>query len=87
MVFSREKVKRYPIFSYGDDIIEVVSDYVYLGVSKNHKNEFVIAIRKSLNQGRKAQFSMIIKCRKLELHIDIQCNLFESMVIQVIIRM
>ena len=35
MVFSRGKVKRYPIFSYGDNIIEVVSDYVYLGVLMN----------------------------------------------------
>ena len=42
MVFSRGKVKRYPIFSYGDDIIEVVSDYVYLGVTMNFNNEFAV---------------------------------------------
>ena len=41
IVFSRGKVKRYPIFSYGDDIIEVVSEYVYLGVTMNYNNEFV----------------------------------------------
>ena len=73
-VFCRGKVKRYPIFSYGDDIIEVVSDYVYLGVTMNYNNEFV-----------KGMFSMLIKCRKLELPIDIQCKLFESMVIPVIL--
>ena len=28
MVLSRGKVKRYPIFSCGDDILEVVSEYV-----------------------------------------------------------
>ena len=85
IVFSRGKVKRYPIFSYGDDIIEVVSEYVYLGVTMNYNNEFVKAMRKQLDQGRKAQFSMLIKCRKLELPIDIQCKLFESMVIPVIL--
>ena len=84
-MFSRGKVKRYPIFSYGDDIIEVVSEYVYLGVTMNYNNEFVKAMRKQLDQGRKAQFSMLIKCRKLELPIDIQCKLFESMVIPVIL--
>ena len=70
IVFSRGKVKRYPIFSYGDDIIEVVSEYVYLGVTMNYNNEFVKAMRKQLDQGRKAQFSMLIKYRKLELPIE-----------------
>ena len=30
MVFSRGKVKRFPTLLYGDDIFEVVSDFVYL---------------------------------------------------------
>ena len=68
---------------YGDDIIEVVRDYAYLGVTMYYINEFVKAMRKQLDQGRKAQFSMLIKCRKLELPIDMQCKLFESMVIPV----
>ena len=86
MVFSRGKVKRYPILSYGDDIIEVVSEYVYLGVTMNYNNEFVKAMRKQLDQGRKAQFYMLIKCRKLALPIDIQCKLFESIEIPVILN-
>ena len=61
-----------------NDIIEVVSEYVYLGVTMNYNNECVKAMRKQLDQVRKAQFSMLIKCRKLELPIDIQCELFES---------
>ena len=85
MVFSRGKVKRYPIFSYGDDIIGVVSDYVFLCVTMNYNNEFVKAMRKQLNQGRKAQFSLLIKCSNPELSKDIQCKLFESMVIPVIV--
>ena len=85
MVFSRGNIKRYPTFSYGDDIIEVVSEYVYLGVTMNYNNEFVKAMRKQLDQGRKAQFSMLIKCRKHELPIDLQCKLFESMVFPVIL--
>ena len=85
IVFSRGKVKCYSIFSYGDDTIEVVSDYVYLGVTINYNNEFFKVMRKQLDQARKAQFSMLIKCRKPELPIDMQCKLFESMVIPVIL--
>ena len=51
------------MFKYGCDIIEVVSDNVYLGVK--------------MNQGRGAQFSMLIKARNLDLPIDIQTKLFE----------
>ena len=49
----------------------------------NYNNEFVKAMRKQLDQRRKAQFSMLIKCRNLELPIYIQCNLFEYIVIPV----
>ena len=49
MVSSRGKVKRCLTSSYGDDIIEVVSDYVYLGVTMNYNNEFVKAMRKQLD--------------------------------------
>ena len=45
MVFSRGKVKRFPNFTYGNNIIEVVSDYVYLGVEMNYDNKFAKAIR------------------------------------------
>ena len=56
MVFSRSKVKRYPTFSSSDDIIEVVSNYIYLGVTMNYNDEFVKVMRKQLNHGRKAHF-------------------------------
>ena len=43
------------------------------------------AIRKQLDQGRKAQFSMLVKARKLNLPIDIQCNLFEKLVFPILL--
>ena len=85
MVFSRGKVKRFPTFTFGNNIIEVVSDYVYLGVKMNYNNNFAKAIRKQLDQGRKAQFSMLVKARKLDLPIDIQCKLFDSLVSPVLL--
>ena len=77
---SRGKVRRIPIFHYGCDVVEVVSDYVYLGIPMNYNNKYEKAIRKQLDQGRKAQFSLLVKANTLELPIDIQCYLFEERV-------
>ena len=46
IIFSREKVRRFTKFKYGCDIIEVVSDYVYLGVKMNFNNTFAKAMKK-----------------------------------------
>ena len=78
-------MKKYPIFNYGDSIIEVVNDYVYLGVTTNYDNKFAKAIRKQLDQGRRAQFSLLVKSRKLDLPIDVQCILFDKTVIPVLL--
>ena len=79
-IFSREKVRRFTTFKYGCDIIEVVSDYVYLGVKMHFNNTFAKTMKKQLDQRRRAQFSMLIKARNLDLQIDIQTKLFESIV-------
>ena len=65
IVFSRGKVKRFPTFKYGKNTIEVVSDYIYLGITMNFNNKFNKAIKK-LDQGRKALFSMLVKTKKTE---------------------
>ena len=40
----RGKVRRFRSFKYGSDKIEVVSDYVYLGITKNYNNKLDIYI-------------------------------------------
>ena len=64
IVFSRGKVRRFSSFKYGFDVIEVVSDYVYLGITMNYNNKFDKAMKKQLDQGRKAQFSLLVKSKK-----------------------
>ena len=63
IVFSRGKVKRFPTFKYGNNTIEVVSDYIYLGITMNFNNKFTKAMKK-LDRGRKALFSMLVKTFK-----------------------
>ena len=43
-------------------------------------NTFAKAIKKQLDHERRAQFSMLIEARNLDLPIDIQTKLFESIV-------
>ena len=83
--FSRGKVRRIPAFHYGTHVVEVVSDYVYLGITMNYNNKYEKAIRKQLDQGRKAQFSLLVKANKLKFPIDIQCNLFEKLVFPIML--
>ena len=61
IIFSRGKVRRFTTFKYGCDIIEVVGDYVYLEVKIYFNSTFAKAMKKQLDQGRRAQFSMLIK--------------------------
>ena len=44
LVLSR-KVKRFSMFKYGDNTIEVASDYIYLGITMNFNNKFNKALK------------------------------------------
>ena len=55
--FSRGKVRRIPTFHYDTHVVEVDSDYAYLGITINNNNKYEKATRKQLDQGRKAHFS------------------------------
>ena len=84
IVFSRGKVRRFSSFKYGFDVIEVVSDYVYIGITMNYNNKFDKTMKKQLDQGRKAQFYLLVKGKML-FPIDIQCNLFEKLVFPIML--
>ena len=56
IVFSGGKVRRFSFFKYGFDVIEVVSGYVYLGITMNYNNKFDKAILKNLIKGIKHNF-------------------------------
>ena len=68
------------MFKYGSSTIEVVSEYVYLGVTMLYSNKYAKAMKKQMDQARKAQFALLINARKLCLPIDIQCYMFEKVV-------
>ena len=85
MGVCRQQQHRITTFHYRCNVVEVVSDYVYLGITMNYNNKYEKVMRKQLDQGRKAQFSLLVKAKKLELQIDIQCNLFEKLVFPIML--
>ena len=57
VIFSRgESYRRIPEFFYGDDALEVVDDFVYLGVKFNYNGNFKKAISKQMTQARKTLY-------------------------------
>ena len=80
VVFSRGNVRNFPMFKYGSSTIEVLPENVYLRVTMMYSNKYAKAMKKQMDQARKAQFSLLINARKLCLPISIQCDMFEKVV-------
>ena len=57
VVLSRGKVRNCPMFKYGSSAIEVVSEYVYLGVTMMYSNKYAMAMKKTqMDQTKKLNF-------------------------------
>ena len=85
IIFSRGKVRNIPEFFYGEEKIDIVDDYVYLGVTFNYNGSFTKAITKQIEQARKAMYSLITKSRRLELPVDLQVEIFDKTVLPVLL--
>ena len=85
MVFSRGKIRNLPNITFGVLPLEVVYEYTYLGVTFNYNGTFGKAIQKLHNTATKAMFSIIKKSRRLQLDIDTQIHLFNSMVVPIML--
>ena len=68
VIFSRGGVRRYPDFVFGTEKLDVVDEYVYLGVKFNYNGNYKKMIAKQITQARKALYCMLTKARKLQLY-------------------
>ena len=80
VIFSRGKVRIHPVFKFGEEIVDVVDDYIYLGVTFNYNGSFKKAIAKQIMQAKKAMFLLLQKAKVLRLPIDIVFDLYEKCV-------
>ena len=85
VIFSRGKVRKYPDFQFGDSILQVVSEYVYLGTMFNYNNRFHKNKQKQVSLARRAMFGLISRASKLDLPLDIQVELFEQLVTPILL--
>ena len=85
VIFSRGKIRKTPHFTYGHASVDVVHDFVYLGVQFNYNGTFKKAISRQVTQARKALYSMLTKAQKMQLSADIQCHLFDHLVLPILL--
>ena len=83
VVYGSKNSNHEPDFTLGGHKITVVSEYVYLGICfpcNNNLGKSIVSLRK---QATRAMFALIKKSRQLGLDIDIQLQLFDSMVLPI----
>ena len=83
VIFGSRPGKHEHDFMLGDQVINVISGYTYLGVlftCNGNYSKSMIAIK---SQATRAMFSLVKKARKLNLSIDVQLQLFDSLVVPI----
>ena len=72
MIFSRGKIRQMPKFNFNEETVDVVWDYKYLGLKFHYNNKFKKAQQLQFLLANRAMFSLLRKCRQLNLPLDIQ---------------
>ncbi|XP_071139805.1 uncharacterized protein [Mytilus edulis] len=71
-------------FTYDGQNIDIVDDFTYLGIIFASNGSFCKNKERLVCQARKAMFSIMKKSRKLNLPIDIQLEMFDVMVLPIL---
>ena len=84
--FSKGKLQTpAPEFWLNNERLEQVESYVYLGTTISYNNKFPDAIEKQINQAHRALFGLKSRKEKYNLPIDIVLDLFDTMVLPVLL--
>ena len=89
MIFSKEKIKKTILdnmnFTIGDSNIEIVNEFRYLGVTFTYNGKFTSHIKVQQVLGTRSMFSVMSKIRRHNLPIDMQLDLFDKIVMPVML--
>lgn len=80
VIFSKGKIRNIPKFSFNNIPVEVVFNYKYLGILFNYNGTFTNALKSLCDQASKALIAVNAKIKKLSLPVDMQLELFDSVV-------
>lgn len=84
VIFSKRKVIRRQVFTINDVELEKVDSFKYLGIVFNHNGSFLKCKKHVFENGQRAMWCLLKKCRKLSLPPSIQLKLFDQTVLPVL---
>ena len=73
------------MFTYSGQALEIDENFVYFGTMFSYNSRFLKNNQKMVEQARKAMFSVLRKSRKLQLPIDLQLQLFDSIIVPILL--
>jgi hypothetical protein len=85
MICSRGKVRKVPSFKYNGRTLDIVYDYLYLGIKFTYNGKFSVAQKNLYDRASKAMFALLRKIRKLFLPLDVQIDLFDKTVVPILL--
>ena len=85
IIFSKGRIRKYKSFSFGNNEIDVVDDYIYLGTTFNYNGTFHKAKTKQASQAMRATYSLITNIKRLNLSIETSIELFDRLIIPVLL--
>ena len=83
VIFANRQPKHLPQFRLGNLVIDVTTGYTYLGMYIKCNGNMLEGIMQLKKQASRAMFSLLQKSRKLGLNVDIQMQLFDSLVLPI----
>jgi len=84
--FSKGKpTKHIKVFWLNGEVVELVDSYIYLGTTINFNGKFTDAIEKQINQAHRTLFVIKSKKEKFNLPIDIVLDLFDKMILPILL--
>ena len=84
--FTRNKLQTtVQDFWLNGEIVELVDSYIYLGTTVQYNGKFTGAIQKQINQAHRALFAIKSKKEKFNLPIDIVLDLFDKMILPILL--
>ena len=81
---DRKKTTTAARFTFNGGELEIVDSFKYLGILFNYNGKFALCKNALREQATKAMFALLNKCRKFNLPIDIQIELFDHTVLPVL---
>ena len=80
-MFSKRLYKCKKIFKFNDETVDIVDNYIYLGIHFHRTGNISHSIKRQCEQANKATFSVLKKGFGLHLDIDTMIYLYNCIII------